>query len=1010
METTPSARRSSRASASHLSLLAGVVLCALAGPVFGQGDSWDTLREMPTPRRLLAAAVEGGKIYTFGGCGSPCYAPPLHTSTFEERRVEVYDPTLDSPGSNPWSVRKPIPAIVFGAVAAAPGNGRIYLFGGFVTGNTVLEYNPADDSWTAKTPMPALRHGLAAVALDGKVYVMGGSDGSAASNALEIYDPARDSWSHKTPMPTARVFLAAAAVNGRIYAIGGSPDCCGESQTDAVEVYDPATDHWDAVASLPRALQVSAAAALGGRIYVLGGFIPGSGVQDSTFEYDPAANAWAARQPMPVKRDQAPAVVLGTRIHVLGGSVNCHCQAIDDHHGYSPGPDLQITKDDGRTVVCPGQTVTYRITARNTGPVPVIGATVQDQPPVELVGFTWTCAALAGASRTGSCPGKNEPLNDRVDLPVDGRVEYTLTGTIASSAHDTIVNQAEVIPPQGIQDPALGNNIARDVDRIECVPCRLTIEKSDGRTTVKPGDKVLYEITVRSIDCPAPVPATVTDDLAASGLKDVLWCRGAGCTPSTEGDIDKTVKVPANGTVTFMASGIVPCDCGRKEISNTACVKVPGQPKTCDTDIDPIAPPADGDLALVLTGPKTVTASTVPDCDSMPYTATVTNLGPGTACGVVLQGPASTGFDLVSISPPCAAGFPCSLGDMPPPPPGSSVAVTATFKVRAGSRCPDTEPVTASVKSKCGAKHDQTVQTQLPCDLAITKTAELKPAVCGDSSILYSIDVANQSCGAVSKALVTDHFPSQLESVLWCRGKDCTPSLNEDLHPLVDNPLDLPVGGKETYRATGIVPFLFHGNVENTASVSPPVGAPPDPTPLDDTATEKTQIVPPMGVTVCCGQVFGSPYEGGTITKELVLRNGGPAAQGDNPGPEFEDTLPAGLTLVSATASSSATANSGTITTADNTVSWNGVIGVGDVVTIDITATIDAGTMGMVLCNEGKVFFDADGDGTNESSATGECCFEVVPVPPVPALSVPSLAALSLLLAALALHRMKRII
>jgi len=38
------------------------------------------------------------------------------------------------------------------------------------------------------------------------------------------------------------------------------------------------------------------------------------------------------------------------------------------------------------------------------------------------------------------------------------------------------------------------------------------------------------------------------------------------------------------------------------------------------------------------------------------------------------------------------------------------------------------------------------------------------------------------------------------------------------------------------------------------------------------------------------------------VTYTVVLTNSGPGAQGDNPGNEFTDVLPAGLTLVSATA------------------------------------------------------------------------------------------------------------
>src|SRR5947199_59368 len=118
---------------------------------------------------------------------------------------------------------------------------------GALAGPAAAQGGAQGDSWSPSAPLPTPRRLLtaaaAAVALDGKVYVLGGSDGSAASGALEVYDPALNSWSRKAPMPTPRVFLAAAAVNGRIYAIGGAPDCCGNATTNVVEVYDPATDH-----------------------------------------------------------------------------------------------------------------------------------------------------------------------------------------------------------------------------------------------------------------------------------------------------------------------------------------------------------------------------------------------------------------------------------------------------------------------------------------------------------------------------------------------------------------------------------------------------------------------------------------------------------------------------------------------------------------------------------------------------------------------------------------------
>jgi uncharacterized repeat protein (TIGR01451 family) len=113
-------------------------------------------------------------------------------------------------------------------------------------------------------------------------------------------------------------------------------------------------------------------------------------------------------------------------------------------------------------------------------------------------------------------------------------------------------------------------------------------------------------------------------------------------------------------------------------------------------------------------------------------------------------------------------------------------------------------------------------------------------------------------------------------------------------------------------------------------------------------------------------EVAGNFAEGGTITYTIELNNNGSGGQDDNPGDEFTDVLPAELTLVSADASSgTVTANVGA-----NTVTWNGaILPVAGSVTITITATIDAGTDGQQVSNQGTIAYDADLDGTNEASA-----------------------------------------
>ncbi|HKI02764.1 MAG TPA: M36 family metallopeptidase [Thermoanaerobaculia bacterium] len=160
--------------------------------------------------------------------------------------------------------------------------------------------------------------------------------------------------------------------------------------------------------------------------------------------------------------------------------------------------------------------------------------------------------------------------------------------------------------------------------------------------------------------------------------------------------------------------------------------------------------------------------------------------------------------------------------------------------------------------------------------------------------------------------------------------------------------------------------------------------------------------------------VSGTPTEGGTLTYTVVLSNSGTGAQADNPGNEFTDVLPASVTLVSANATS------GAATTAGNTVNWNGSIAAGGSVTITITATVNAGTAGQTVSNQGSISYDSNGDGTNDAAGVTDNPGTQAPGDPttiviggagivdVPTLSEVGLAALILTLAGAALFLMRR--
>lgn len=177
------------------------------------------------------------------------------------------------------------------------------------------------NTWEERSTMPAPREKLAAVELDGKIYVIGGTDENGVSSKLEVYDPATDSWTALADMQgigiLAKTELGAAAVNGKIYAIGGS--------NSGVYEYDPDTDTWTAKAPMPEALKGFGTAVLNDKIYVVGG-IDWGGIDDFLSDqlliYDPAADSWETREYEEgafTPRAYLGAAAVGGKLYAIGG-------------------------------------------------------------------------------------------------------------------------------------------------------------------------------------------------------------------------------------------------------------------------------------------------------------------------------------------------------------------------------------------------------------------------------------------------------------------------------------------------------------------------------------------------------------------------------------------------------------------------------------------------------------------------------------------------------------------
>jgi len=181
--------------------------------------------------------------------------------------------------------------------------------------------------WTFGPDMPTVRNSLAAAALNGVIYALGGVTTALPLANNEAFNVATNSWSTRAPMPTARVDLGAVAVNGRIYAIGGNnldPCHCPTNNLRVVEAYDPSTDTWSTLAPMPTTRAGLGVAAIGDVIYAVGGYNWLSPLATPQFmnvveAYDTRTNTWSSKAPLPTAQISMGLAVVNGILYSVGG-------------------------------------------------------------------------------------------------------------------------------------------------------------------------------------------------------------------------------------------------------------------------------------------------------------------------------------------------------------------------------------------------------------------------------------------------------------------------------------------------------------------------------------------------------------------------------------------------------------------------------------------------------------------------------------------------------------------
>ena len=70
--------------------------------------------------------------------------------------------------------------------------------------STVESYDPIVNRWTKQEPMHVLRSRVGVAVLKGRLYAIGGYDGTDRLNTVEVFDPELGQWKLVSPMNCRR--------------------------------------------------------------------------------------------------------------------------------------------------------------------------------------------------------------------------------------------------------------------------------------------------------------------------------------------------------------------------------------------------------------------------------------------------------------------------------------------------------------------------------------------------------------------------------------------------------------------------------------------------------------------------------------------------------------------------------------------------------------------------------------------------------------------------------------
>ncbi|CAM6127266.1 unnamed protein product [Calypogeia fissa] len=228
--------------------------------------------------------------------------------------------------------------------------------------------------WSSRVPLPGKLTDHAAIAVDEKVYIIGGADvnGNVTAQVL-LYDSILHNYTTVASMPQARYRFGAALdpTENKIYVVGGRvsdpPTNSSSGVVSTTFIYDIATNVWTQGADILSAGSDQCAAFLGGQVYMTGGYAPDYSLPylSALQIYDIATDKWSYGPNMTTPRGDLMCTAFDGEMYAVGGYVydnssdqNSFTAAVESFNPntsiWTTQPSLLTPRGDGAVTVLPG--------------------------------------------------------------------------------------------------------------------------------------------------------------------------------------------------------------------------------------------------------------------------------------------------------------------------------------------------------------------------------------------------------------------------------------------------------------------------------------------------------------------------------------------------------------------------------------------------------------------------------------------------------------------------------